>query len=60
MNIPVSSAEITLVPQNLAALDDKAALQTLKLIDKLEEIDGVQQVFTNADFPDDVLEQYRS
>ncbi len=58
--ITISSAEITMIPQNMVNLDEKSALQTLKLIDKLEEIDGVQQVFTNADFPDDILEQYRS
>lgn len=58
--IAIASAELTLVPQNLVKLDEKAALQTLKLIDKLEEIDGVQQVFTNADFPDDILETYRT
>jgi len=58
--LKISSAEITLIPQNMASLDDKTSLQTLKLIDKLEDIDDVQQVFTNADFPDDVLEAYRS
>ncbi len=58
--VTISSAEVTMIPQNMASLDEKAAMQTLKLIDKLEEIDGVQQVFTNADFPDDILEQYRS
>ncbi len=58
--ITISSAEVTMIPQNMVNLDEKSALQTLKLIDKLEEIDGVQQVFTNADFPDDILEQYRS
>ncbi|NQT72217.1 MAG: YebC/PmpR family DNA-binding transcriptional regulator [Chloroflexi bacterium] len=56
----VSSAEVTLIPQNLAKLDEKTALQTLKLIDKLEDIDGVQHVFTNADFPDEALESYRT
>ncbi len=58
--LTVSSAEVTLIPQNTASLDEKTATQTLKLIDKLEDIDDVQQVFTNADFSDDVLEQYRS
>ena len=59
-DVAVASAEVTLIPQNLADLDEKTSIQTLKLIDKLEEVDGVQQVFTNADFPDDILEQYRS
>ncbi len=58
--ISVSSAEVTLVPQNKANLDEKTGLQTLKLIDKLEDIDDVQQVFTNADFPDEALEIYQS
>ncbi len=57
--VKIASAEVTLVPQTLLKLDDKTALQTLKLIDRLEEIDGVQQVFTNADFPDNILETYR-
>jgi transcriptional/translational regulatory protein YebC/TACO1 len=34
-------------------------MQTLKLLDRLEELDDVQQVFTNGDFSDDVLEEYR-
>lgn len=57
--VKIASAEVTLVPQTLLKLEDKVALQTLKLIDRLEEIDGVQQVFTNADFPDGILEAYR-
>ncbi len=56
----VSSAEVTLIPQNTVSLNEKDALQTLKLLDKLEDVDGVQHVFTNADFPDDVVESYRS
>ena len=58
--LTVSSAELNLIPQNTVGLNEKDALQTLKLLDKLEDIDGVQQVYTNADFPDEVLESYRS
>ncbi len=58
--VTVSSAELTLIPQNVIALEEKAALQTLKLLDILEEVDGVQRVFTNADFPDEVVRSYRS
>jgi transcriptional/translational regulatory protein YebC/TACO1 len=31
----------------------------MRLLDKLEELDDVQRVFTNADFPDTALEKYR-
>jgi YebC/PmpR family DNA-binding regulatory protein len=59
-NIAVDSAELTKVPKNVVQLDDKAAMQTLKLLDKLEELDEVQNVSSNADFPDAVLEQYQT
>jgi len=59
-NIAVDAAELTKVPKNVVQLDDKAAMQTLKLLDKLEELDEVQNVSSNADFPDTVLEQYQT
>jgi transcriptional/translational regulatory protein YebC/TACO1 len=40
-------------------LDDKSSLQALQLLEKLEELDDVQHVFTNADFPDEVVEKYQ-
>ena len=59
-NIPVDSAELSLVPKNMVELEEKPALQTLKLLDRLEELDEVQQVSSNVDFPDSVLEKYQS
>ena len=58
-NIAVDSAELAKVPKTVVQLDDKAAVQTLKLLDRLEELDEVQHVSSNADFPDTVLEQYQ-
>ncbi|MFP4642554.1 MAG: YebC/PmpR family DNA-binding transcriptional regulator [Chloroflexota bacterium] len=58
--LKVSSGELTMVPQNLVTLNEKDGIQTLKLLEKLEDTEGVQHVFTNADFPDEVLESYRS
>jgi len=58
-NIPVASAELSKVPKTVIRLDEKAAVQTLKLLDKLEELDDVQHVSSNADFPDAILEQYQ-
>ncbi len=59
-NLAITSAELSMVPKTMVELDDKSALQTLKLLDKLEELDEVQHVFSNADFPDSVLEEYQS
>jgi len=58
--LTVVSAELAMVPNSTMMLDQKAALTTLRLLDRLEELDDVQRVFTNADFPDEALEQYRT
>lgn len=59
-NLKVGSAELAMIPKTLLALDEKAALQTLKLLDKLEDLDEVQHVFSNADFSDAVLESFQA
>ncbi len=58
-NITIDSAELTMVPKTIVQLDEKAALQTLKLLDKLEDLDEVQHVSSNADFTDAILEKYQ-
>jgi len=59
-NLPIDASELSMVPKTLVPLDEKAALQALKLLDKLEEIDDVQNVFSNADIPDAIMESYQS
>ena len=59
-NLPIASAELSMVPKTMVELEEKTALQTLKLLDKLEELDEVQHVSSNADFPDSILEKYQS
>jgi YebC/PmpR family DNA-binding regulatory protein len=58
--IAIASAEVSMVPKTTVELEEKAALQTLKLLDKLEELDEVQNVSSNADFSDSILEKYQS
>lgn len=59
-NVPIASAELSMMSKTTVELDEKAALQTLKLLDKLENLDEVQHVASNADFPDSVLEKYQA
>ena len=54
--LTVESAEVTMNPSQSVALDAKQAPAVLRLLDALEEHDDVQQVYANADVPDDVLE----
>jgi transcriptional/translational regulatory protein YebC/TACO1 len=45
--ITVTSAELRRIPNNLVTLTDEQAEDIIKLIDKLEEDDDVQNVFHN-------------
>jgi transcriptional/translational regulatory protein YebC/TACO1 len=56
--VEVVSAELAMVPDTLVELDEAKARQTLRLLDTLEELDDVQKVFSNADFPDEALAEY--
>ncbi len=58
--LPIESSEMTMMSKNMVELDEKASLQTLRLLDKLEELDEVQHVTSNADFPETILEKYQS
>jgi YebC/PmpR family DNA-binding regulatory protein len=53
-----SAAEIARIPTVMVSLAEKEALQALRLLDKLEDLDDVQRVYSNADFPDEVLASY--
>lgn len=57
-DIPIASADVTMVPKSTVPLDDKDSLQALKLLDRLEELDDVQRVYSNAEFSDAVLAEY--
>ena len=54
----VKSSELSMVPTSTVTMDDKTARQALRLLDQLEELDDIQKVYSNADFPEEVLEQY--
>ena len=49
-------AEVAMVAANSTACDDVLAEKVMRLIDALEELDDVQNVYSNADFPDSVLQ----
>ncbi len=57
-NIPLLSAEVTMLPGNTIKIDDeKTASQLLVLMEALEDMDDVQNVFANFDIPDELLER---
>ena len=54
--IEVMSAEITMVPSTTVACDTALGEKILRLIDSFEEHDDVQNVYTNAAIPEEVME----
>jgi len=50
------SAEVTMVPQNMVRLQGKEAEGAVKLVSALEDHDDVQNVYSNMDVDDAVLE----
>ncbi|MYB22249.1 MAG: YebC/PmpR family DNA-binding transcriptional regulator [Chloroflexi bacterium] len=51
LGAPVASAEVVMRATNTVPVDTDQAAKLLRLIDSLEDLDDVQRVFTNADFP---------
>lgn len=57
--IEISLAEVSRIPQTTVKLEGKHAEQMLKLMEKLEDHDDVQNVFANFDIPDEVMENIK-
>jgi YebC/PmpR family DNA-binding regulatory protein len=55
--VETDAAEIAMVPATQVTLDHDTAEKLLRLIDLLEDLDDVQNVYSNADIPDEVLER---
>lgn len=55
--IEIGYSGISMIPQNTVRLEGKEAIQTLKLIETLEEYDDTQNVYSNFDIPDDIIEK---
>ncbi|CAN5554038.1 YebC/PmpR family DNA-binding transcriptional regulator [soil metagenome] len=53
--IVVESSELTQVPKTTVSLEGGAARRMLGLLESLEELDDVQEVYANFDIPDEVL-----
>lgn len=53
--IPVSLAEITMLPKSYVTLDEKNSEQMLRLIEVLEDHDDVQNVYANFDVPEEIM-----
>lgn len=53
--VAVANAELAMVAKATVPISEDDAGSALRLLDRLEDLDDVQRVYSNADFPDSVL-----
>lgn len=59
-NITFTSAQLSWVPKTLARIDEKATIQNMRLIEALEELEDVQQVYSNLEISDEAMAAYEA
>ena len=57
--IEVESAELSMVAKQTIDLEEKQAVQTMRMLENLEELDDVQRVASNVNFSDAALAAYQ-
>ena len=56
----LTTAELAMLPMSMLHLDDGATLQVMRMMAKMEELEDVQQVYTNIDISDEVMTRYET
>ncbi|MBI2861355.1 MAG: YebC/PmpR family DNA-binding transcriptional regulator [Chloroflexi bacterium] len=54
----ILSAEIVMITKTSTLLNERDSQQMFKLLDRLEELDDIQRVYSNADFSEEALTTY--
>ncbi|CAM2794430.1 YebC/PmpR family DNA-binding transcriptional regulator [Legionella worsleiensis] len=55
-DLEIEQSHLTMRAQTMIAVDDETAQSLIKLIDMLEDLDDVQEVYSNAEFSENLLE----
>ena len=55
--IKIESANLTMIPKNLVSVSPDTGRKVVHLIEALEEHDDVQNVYSNADIPEEVIKE---
>ncbi|MFP3896069.1 MAG: YebC/PmpR family DNA-binding transcriptional regulator [Anaerolineales bacterium] len=56
----VDNAEISWEPQTIKTLSEKDTMKVMRLVEALEDLLDVQDVYSNLDLQDDMIEKYES
>lgn len=58
--VRVESADVAMVAKSTISLDTKEELATLRLMERLEELDDTQRVHTNLEISDALMEEFQA
>ena len=58
--IHLASAEPAMIPRTWMQLDERESLQTMRLIEALEDLEDVQRVYSNIDISEELVDQYQA
>ena len=53
-------SQLSMIPKSVTSLSLEKTTQTMRVIDALEELDDVQQVYSNLDISDEVMVEYEA
>jgi YebC/PmpR family DNA-binding regulatory protein len=59
-NIEIESADLAMIPKSTIALESKEAMSTLRLMERLEDLDDVQRVYSNIEMSDALLSEFEA
>jgi YebC/PmpR family DNA-binding regulatory protein len=58
--VDLDTAELSMVPKNTLQLDADQTFKVMRVIEALEDLDDVQQVYSNLDISDELMQQYEA
>jgi transcriptional/translational regulatory protein YebC/TACO1 len=56
----MESADLAMIPKTTIALESKEAMSTLRLMERLEDLDDVQRVYSNIEMSDSLLSEFEA
>lgn len=56
--VTITNAEVSMIPKTSLELDAKSTITVMKLMERLEELDDVQRVYSNIEVSEEALAEY--
>jgi YebC/PmpR family DNA-binding regulatory protein len=58
--VDFATAELSMIPKNTLQLSPEQTFKVMRVIEALEDLDDVQQVYSNLDITDELMNQYEA